>query len=328
MKKQFRRGAAMTLAAALLLAGSAQALFGFGKEKESSPSPEGAPTARALEIRTYRGVPIQGQLEATDPEGRELTFAIVAQPGKGTVTLDGARFTYTPKDSAAGTDSFSYTAAGPDGVASAPAKVKITIEKTRSGVRYADTDPSNAAAAQELAEKGIFTGGKIGENWYFEPERTVSRGEFLAMVLETAGTEVSAVTMTGFSDDEAIPTWAKGYAAAGVAEGIVRGKSTDRGAVFAWDEPVSYSEAATVLNRVLDLGDVELEVWYADREAAPSWAAQAVGNMEALNVLSVGSFGSGTLERDVTRAEAAKMLSAAGTLLDGAGKPGGRQGLK
>ena len=32
-----------------------------------------------------------------------------------------------------------------------------------------------------------------------------------------------------------------------------------------------------MLNRVLDLGDVELEVWYADRDAVPSWAAQAVG---------------------------------------------------
>ena len=76
-------------------------------------------------------------------------------------------------------------------------------------------------------------------------------------------------------------------------------------------------EAATVLNRVLDLGDVELEVWFADREAAPSWAAQAVGNMEALNVLSVGSFGSDRLETAVTRADAARMLSAAGTLLRG-----------
>ena len=66
-----------------------------------------------------------------------------------------------------------------------------------------------------------------------------------------------------------------------------------------------------MLNRVLDLGDVELEVWFADREAAPSWAAQAVGNMEALNVLNVGSFGSDRLETAVTRADAARMLSAA-----------------
>ena len=72
-----------------------------------------------------------------------------------------------------------------------------------------------------------------------------------------------------------------------------------------------------MLDRVLDLGDVDLDVWYADREAVPSWAAQAVGNMEALSVLSVGSFGSQTMEQTVTRADAAQMLSAAKTLLEG-----------
>ena len=46
-------------------------------------------------------------------------------------------------------------------------------------------------------------------------------------------------------------------------------------------------------------------------------SATAVGNMEALNVLSVGSFGSDRLETAVTRADAARMLSAAGTLLRG-----------
>lgn len=193
----------------------------------------------------------------------------------------------------------------------------VTIEKTRSGVTYADTGEVTATAAQDLAERGVFIGAKIGDKWYFEPDRTVSRGEFLAMVLETAGAEVTDVTMTGFRDDDAIPTWAKSYAAAGVAEGILRGKPTEDGAVFSCEEPISFSEAATVLNRVLDLGDVELEVWFADREAAPSWAAQAVGNMEALNVLSVGSFGSDRLETAVTRADAARMLSAAGTLLRG-----------
>ncbi|MFR0769724.1 MAG: hypothetical protein ACLSHO_09215 [Dysosmobacter sp.] len=75
-----------------------------------------------------------------------------------------------------------------------------------------------------------------------------------------------------------------------------------------------------MLNRVLDRGGCRsLEVWYADREAVPSWAAQAVGNMEALNVLSTGSFGAVTVWRNaVTRgADAARMLSAAGTLLRG-----------
>lgn len=317
MNIRMKRGAALAMTAALLLAGSAQALFGLGKGKTETPAPENAPVVRDLEIRTYRGIPYQGQLEGTAPDGGELTFAVAAQPKKGTVTVEGANFTYTPRDNALGADSFTYTAANSAGAVSQPATVTVTIEKTRSGVTYADTDVATATAAQDLAEQGVFTGAKIGEKWYFEPDRTVSRGEFLAMVLETAGTDVTEVTMTGFCDDDAIPTWAKSYAAASVAEGIVQGKPTEHGAAFSCDEPISYSEAATVLNRVLDLGDVELEVWYADRDAVPSWAAQAVGNMEALNVFSVGSFGSGGLETAVTRADAARMLSAAGTLLRG-----------
>nr|WP_325296746.1 Ig-like domain-containing protein [uncultured Dysosmobacter sp.] len=311
-----RRAAALALAAALAATNSASALFG---KKQETPEPaEGAPVARAIEIKTYRGIPYQAQFLASDSEGENMTFAVVDQPRKGSVTVDGVNFTYTPDEGVTGGDSFTYAATDSAGHVSQPATVTVTIEKTRSGVTYADTEGSAAAAAaQELAEAGIFTGAKIGEQYYFEPDKTVSRSEFLAMVMETAGREVTAVTMTGFCDDEAIPTWAKAYAAAGVADGIVQGKATAEGAAFQGGDVITFNEAATVLDRVLDLGDVELDVWYADREEVPSWAAQAVGNMEAVSVLSAGSFGSQTLEQAVTRADAARMLSAAKTLLDG-----------
>ncbi len=316
-----KRAAAMALAAALMLAGSASALFGK-KQAETVPE-EGAPVAREIEIRTYRGIPYQTQFLAADSEGDDMTFAVVDQPRKGTVTIDGANFTYTPEEGVTGGDSFTYAATDSAGHVSPPATVTVTIEKTKSGVTYADTQDSAAAtAAQHLAEAGIFTGAKIGDQYYFEPDKSVSRSEFLAMVMETAGRDVTGVTMTGFCDDESIPTWAKAYAAAGVADGIVQGRTTAEGVAFQGEKPISFNEAATVLDRVLDLGDVELDVWYADREEVPSWAAQAVGNMEAVSVLSAGSFGSATMERAVTRADAAQMLSAAKTLLDGE-EPGG-----
>lgn len=311
-----KRTIAMALAAALLLSGSASALFG----KKSAPAEpaEGAPSARDMEISTYRDIPYEAQFLASDSEGDDMTYAVVQEPKKGTVTIDGVNFTYTPNKGVTGGDSFTYTATDSAGNVSLPATVTVTIEKTRSGVTYADTEGSKAAAAaQQLAEEGIFTGSKIGDQYYFEPDRTVSRSEFLAMVLETCGREVTAVTMTGFCDDESIPTWAKAYAAAGVADGIVQGKATAEGTAFQGDETITFNEAATVLDRVLDLGDVDLDVWYADREAVPSWAAQAVGNMEAVSVLSVGSFGSAAMETAVTRADAARMLCAAKTLLQG-----------
>lgn len=304
MKTQLmKRAAALCLAVVLTLSVNAAALFG-GKEK-AQPA-EGSPTAQALEIRTYRGIPYHAQFLAAGGEGEDLTFTVEKEPKKGTVQIDGASFTYTPEGDSTGSDSFTYTATDSAGRVSQPATVSVTIEKAKSGVTYADTADSTAAvAAQDLAEAGIFTGAKIGDQYYFEPDKPVSRSEFLAMVMETAGDEPTAVTMTGFCDDAAIPTWAKAYAAAGVADGIIQGVS------------ITFNEAATVLNRVLAVEDVDLAGWYADREAVPSWAAQAVGNMEAVSVLAAGSFGSAAMGENVTRADAAQMLSAAGTLLEG-----------
>ena len=310
-----KRYVALMLAAAMVLSGSASALF--GKKNQPPQAVEGAPVARDIEISTYKNIPYQAQLLASDSEGEDLTFALAEEPKKGTVVIDGANFTYAPNENALGGDVFTYTATDSSGNVSLPATVTVTIEKTRSGVTYADTGEDVAAAAQCLAEAGIFTGAQIGGRYYFQPETEVTRSEFLAMVLETAGREVTAVTMTGFSDDEAIPTWAKSYVAAGVAEGIVQGKSAAEGPVFRGEEPITFSEAATVLDRILDTEDVDLEVWYADREAVPSWAAQAVGNLEAVSVLPTASFGSLELEKAITRADAAKMLTAAKTLLTG-----------
>jgi len=309
------RIAALTLAAVLALGGSASALF--GKKSETLPQ-EGGPEARDVELQTYRGIPVQGQFLASDQEGADLTFAVAEEPKKGSVEVEGALFTYTPKEGASGADRFTYTATDSQGRVSDPATVTVTIEKTKSGVAYSDTQDSKAAAAaQRLAEEGIFTGSKIGGQYYFQPDKNVSRSEFLAMVLETAGREAPAVTVTGFCDDEAIPTWAKAYVSAGVSDGIVQGRPTAEGLAFRGDDAITFNEAAALLDRTLDTGDVDLDVWYADREAAPSWAAQAVGNLEAVSVLSAGSFGSPTMEAYVTRADAAQMLSAAKTLLDG-----------
>ena len=289
-----KRAAALCLAVVLTLSVNAAALFG-GKEK-AQPA-EGSPTAQALEIRTYRGIPYHAQFLAAGGEGEDLTFTVEKEPKKGTVQIDGASFTYTPEGDSTGSDSFTYTVTDSAGRVSQPATVSVTIEKAKSGVTYADTYKR--------------------QQYYFEPDKPVSRSEFLAMVMETAGDEPTAVTMTGFCDDAAIPTWAKAYAAAGVADGIIQGVSTAEGVAFQGDEPITFNEAATVLNRVLAVEDVDLAGWYADREAVPSWAAQAVGNMEAVSVLAAGSFGSAAMGETVTRADAAQMLSAADTLLDG-----------
>lgn len=311
------RTSAMLLALLLVLTVPAQALFGKKGEEPAAPA-EGAPIAKELSIKTYRNIPYRAKFLATDNEGEDMTYAVETAPKKGSVTVQGDVFTYTPFEGKSGDDSFTYTATDAGGNVSAPATVKVTVEKTKSGVTYQDTgDCAGAAAAQYLAEAGVFTGPCMGGSYYFEPDRTVSRGEFLAMTMELAGLEANTVTMTGFSDDEAIPTWAKAYAAAGLADGIVQGVSTAEGTAFRAEDEVTFNEAAAILDRVLSVGDVDIATWYADRDAVPSWAAQAVGNMESVSVMAAGSFGSETLSQPVTREDAAQMLAAAGTLLAG-----------
>lgn len=313
----FRRAAAAAMACALLAATPALALFGKKTETAALPA-EGAPIAHELEIRTYRNIPYRARFLATDNEGDDMTFAIDKQPRRGTVTVEGTEFVYTPAEGKTGTDTFTFTATDSGGNVSAPATVTVSIDKTRSGVAYADMDGNPAAAAaQQLAEEGVFTGGQIGGRYFFEPDRTVSRAEFLAMTMETAGLEASDVTMTGFCDDDAIPTWAKAYAASGLSDGVVQGTSTADGVAFRSTDPITYNEAASILNRVLAVNDVDLTAWYADRDATPSWAAQAVGNMESVSVLEAGSFGSDQMSRCITRADCAAMLAAADTLLAG-----------
>lgn len=315
MTKKQAQIPAMLLALLMILTVPAQALFGK-KNAEPVPPVQGAPIAKEVSIKTYRNIPYRAQFLATDDEKNQLTYTVTEAPKKGNVTVEGDSFTYTPMEGKSGKDSFTYVVTDSSGNVSSPATVNIMVEKTKSGIEYQDTKDNNAAAAaQYLAESGVFVGPCMGGNYYFEPDRTVSRGEFLAMTMELAGLKADTVTMTGFSDDAAIPTWAKAYAAAGLAEGIIQGVQSAEGVAFHSEDAVTYNEAAAILDRVLSVGNIDLETWFTDREAAPSWADQAVGNMESVSVMAAGSFGSGTLSQAMTRADAAQMLASAGALL-------------
>ena len=201
---RFRRVFAALLTLCLLLATPAMAA-----QRAS------APAARELEIRTYRNIPYHARFLTTGGSGEDVTFELVQEPRHGTVAIDGAEFTYTPDKDRCGTDHFTYLCRDAKGDASAEAEVTITVSRVKSGVTYADTDGSGAeAAAQYLAEAGVFTGAQVAGQYFFEPERTVTRAEFLAMTMDCLGMSATAVTVTGFSDDAAIPAWAKAYAAA------------------------------------------------------------------------------------------------------------------
>lgn len=281
----------------------------------------GAPVAENLSITTYRDTAFTGHFTAVDPDGDPLTFQLTDKPARGSVTLEenSNAFLYTPYEGKSGKDSFSYVAIDSVGNISQPAKVSIKIQKPSTKVKYSDTGASTAsAAAVRLAEQHILVGECVGSEYFFRPDAPVSRSEFLTMTMALLGEKpLEDISVTGFTDDSSIPTWAKGYAASALRSGLVRGLPVDGGGtVFSADSAITQAEAAVILDRALEVTDVVTTGAFSGDDSVPAWAYQSAVNLESTGILPTGKDGSLALNQSLTRGDAAEMLCAALDLLE------------
>ena len=285
-------------------------------EEENQP-----PVARNMELNTYKNVAITGYFDAVDGEGDTLTFQLTSTPARGAVTLaqDGSsQFVYTPYENKTGSDRFTYVAIDSAGNTSPEATVKLTIQKPDTKVTYADMagDPAQKAAIR-LAEEEIYVGRYVDGNYFFDPDRPVTRAQFLAMAMSVTGLEqLEGVTLTGFSDDAAIPAWAKGSVSAALKAGAISGARDEAGApIFGAEQNITRGEASVMLNNLLDITDVPLEV-FSSTGTESHWAAQAAANLSASGVVAPQAMASSQLSDQLTLAQAAEMLDGALDLMD------------
>lgn len=286
------------IAAALLLAAALALPMG------AALAANGSPVAENLNLTTYRNVSVGGRLAAVDPEGDSVRYEISTEPSKGTVELaEDGRFVYTPDANRKGRDYFGYRAIDETGARSQEATVIINIEKQKSQTSYADmSGHPSAYAATALAELGVFTGERVGGQWVFSPDELVSRGEFLSMCMSVADEELlSGVASTGFADDAEISDWLKPYVATALMDGVVSGYSVTGGAVFSPEEAITRTEAAVMLDNVLDTTDVAATSLTG---SVPEWASQAASNLAACGVITEGE----AITEPLTRSDAAEML--------------------
>ena len=228
-------------------------------------------------------------------EGTKLTYEITTAPAKGTVDAEeDGHFVYTPGENKKGRDYFGYKAFDEEGNASQEATVIIHLVKCRTAIRYADTAglPCDYAA-HRLAAEGLLQGQCVVGNFLFEPESSISRGEFLSLCMRAAGVEpLYGVSSTGCMDDAEIEGWLKPYVSTALLAGYGR---TD--AVFAGDEPLGRREAASMLDRIFALTDAP--------GAATDDVDRAVMNLTGSGIpLTLG-------DAPLTRGEAAVMLTEA-----------------
>ena len=244
-----------------------------------------APVAEDFSLETYKNLPNQGQLKVHDPEGEPMTYNVVRQPKRGDVTLDATgSFTYTPKKNKVGVDSFTYTAVDPAGNVSREATVTVQILKPTDSRQYTDTAGQACRfAAEWMRNTGLFVGERLGDDLCFRPEKTVSRGEFLAMLVEALDIPTQEASLNAVPADT--PNWLRPYLAAAIRSGLVADlPATDTGS-FEADRPVTGAEIAVMLQNALDLTVSQQVLEEAEAAAAeqkyeiPAWASTSLTAM-------------------------------------------------
>lgn len=262
--------------------------------KENKP-----PVAEDSALETYKNLPVDGRLKVADPEGEDVIYTVVRQPKRGSVTLqpDGS-FTYTPKKNKVGIDSFTFTATDASGKTSREATVTVTILKPADSTQYTDTVGRDCRfAAEWMKNTGIFSGENVAGNPCFSPDRVLTRGEFVTMLVKTLNVPVDeALADAGYTDE--IPQWLQPYLAAAVRAGLTAGLPEQQ--TFGADDVITGAETGVMLKNALRLTANAAQTAAGESETA-AWA------QEALTAAAENGF---FLEADapLTRAGASEIL--------------------
>lgn len=269
----------------------------------------------SLNISTYKGHSHYGTLSAYDPDGDEMTFEVVSYPQNGSIRMTDkamGSYIYTPQASYVGSDRFTYVARDRYGNYSSSATVHLEVDLSGTSVVYEDMkDWKEYNSALALTDAGIMSGTQVGNSYYFYPEKSVSRVEFLVMAMNAVGiTDVPKCNTTVFADDAQIPDAMKGYVSAAYQLGYVSGSEVDGKLCFSPNESLTRAQAAVILERLVDPDGAAVSATFADTSEIPTWASGAITSLHAAGIMSAED-GYIAPSATLTRAQTAQMLASA-----------------
>lgn len=157
----------------------------------------------------------------------------------------------------------------------------------------------------------LYTHGVVqgDENGNFQPERSVSREEFVKMLVLSLDIPESE-TAVPFTDMQQ-GGWYVSYIQAAVAAGIVNGLSETQ---FGVGETINREDMATMIYRAMNYLEIALEqtgeaAVITDAQNISGYAQEAVSALVRSGVISGNENGQFLPQNQATRAEAAKMLA-------------------
>ena len=259
---------------------------------------------------------LSATLEAKIASGETVTYAITVQPTHGTIIQSGdsnSNYMYTPEKDYHGTDNFSFRLESGDKYSnSATVTIKRT-EDTTDIIPFHYIDMQNHWAnysASHLAARGLIIGEEIGNRFYYHPNETMTRGDFMLFLLSITESNVDAnvdISNVTFADSKNTPDWLLEAAKVAYSRGIIKGSNTNGKIYLNLDKTITRTEAAVMISNILDDKSSTENIKYKDVAHIPSWALQSIKNLSAYKIIQGDLDGTFRPTGALTRGEGAEL---------------------
>lgn len=283
----------------------------------ASPSTAAVP-AQSGKLQVYANTPACGVLGGYDPEGDALTFEIVTYPQNGLLQVTDqatGAYTYVPGRDYVGADAFTYVLRDCYGNYSAAGTVSISVQTCTLSRSFDDLAGKDCeTAAMRMCELGLMSGTQKGSLYCFEPERGVSRVDFLVTAMNAVGMRCESVASTGFADDADIPDAMKGYVKTAYEKGYVDAVSEKGELYFKPNETLTRGEAAVILSNLIGYANQKVPTNFTD--TVPTFAEDALVSLYSLGILQTPD-GSVQASATLTRSDLAMWLAKTISLIKG-----------
>ncbi|NEW04714.1 hypothetical protein GK047_01600 [Paenibacillus sp. SYP-B3998] len=172
-------------------------------------------------------------------------------------------------------------------------------------------DRWSAASVYALQSLGIVDGVSRGNGLFYEPERSISRAEFIKLLLAAKKLPVQVGNLeSDFKDWNKVPDWAKPYMYTSILHNIMGGRKTDNGLVLDSETPVTRAEAVTLLGRVLESKNASAAhaQSFADAADIPDYARVYADQIRQKGLLNGYEDGTFRPNNPMTREETAALI--------------------
>lgn len=245
-------------------------------------------------------VPLTKEQVSLTADGASLNFSWDAEHSALTATLPTSkstlqRISVTATDCSGNLGRGSYTVSGADPV-----------------LPFVDMDKHWALSyTAALYEHDIITGVSVGEESYFYPNRSITRGDFALMTARFLGVDLNNVgdVTLPYADVAQIPSWNLNAIKALYRLDIMKGSAGSDGTLYAnAKSSITRAEAMAILSRTQPHGYEEASLsTFSDAAKVPTWATSHVASLVEQGVVG-GSNGMLNPADPVSRAEVAKLL--------------------